>query len=130
MRKRYFLTVCSLRLSSSAVSRLLSPSATRATTCSSRGVSSARPWVFTTRNEGTSETLIKKIVHLFGVGPYLAFGDPLDTAAQRTEVTVIETENSADARAECADHEVAVIGLRQQNFRESRIQKMNLTQGG
>src|SRR6266568_5384823 len=38
MRKRYFFTVCSLNPNSVATSRLLNPSATRATTCSSREV--------------------------------------------------------------------------------------------
>src|SRR5205823_6090326 len=50
---RYFLIVCSLNASSSATSRLLSPSATSATTCSSRGVSSLTPLALTTRSAGT-----------------------------------------------------------------------------
>ena len=53
--KRYFLIVFWLRLSSRAISRLASPSATSATTCSSRGVSIGLPPEFTTRSEGTSE---------------------------------------------------------------------------
>src|SRR5258706_118251 len=55
MRNRYFLIVCSLRLSSRAVSRLLRPSATRATTCSSRGVRSWRRVELSTRSEGTTD---------------------------------------------------------------------------
>src|SRR5207249_3763754 len=53
MRERYFLMVCSLRLSSRATSRLLKPSATRATTCSARGVSSLIPRELTMWSEGT-----------------------------------------------------------------------------
>src|SRR5882762_1255075 len=47
MRKRYFLMVCSLRPSSRATSRLDRPSATSATTCSSRGVGKLVPQVLT-----------------------------------------------------------------------------------
>src|ERR1035438_3835596 len=55
MWKRYFLMVCWLRLSSPAIWRLPRPSATSATTCSSRGVSRRLPRELSTRSEGTSE---------------------------------------------------------------------------
>jgi len=60
IRKRYFFAVCSLSPSSRANSRLLSPSATTATTCSSRGASRLKLLAVTTRRDGTFLSVRKK----------------------------------------------------------------------
>jgi len=63
-------------------------------------------------------------VHLLGVGPDLTFRDPLNAPAKQAEVRVREAEYSSRTRAEGADHQRAVVGLSQKNFRDRRMGEM------
>ena len=56
IRNCYFFTVCSLRPSSLATSRLLRPSATSATTCSWRKLRILSPLALNPRSHGTRQT--------------------------------------------------------------------------
>jgi len=51
--------------------------------------------------------------HLFGVGPDMAVGDPLNAPAKQAETSIGNAENPMGARAKSAHHEVAVVGLDQ-----------------
>jgi hypothetical protein len=63
--------------------------------------------------------------HLFGVGPDLAIGNPLDAPAKQPEMRVRDAENAASAGAERAHHQAAVVGLDQENLGNGRVRKMN-----
>src|SRR5882724_6459150 len=108
MRKRYFLMVCSLKESSCATSRLLRPSATRATTCSSRGVSKRIPREF--RSGTRSHTASARC------WPKLARMHALDALAKQPKRVLGEAEQATRAGAEGVDHDVAVVSGEQDNF--------------
>ena len=121
--------VCSLRLSSRAVSRLLRPSATRATTCSSRGVRSWWPPELSTRSDGTSEIRSSRKVICSVLAQICPAGDALDAAAEQAEVRVGDAEDAAGTGAEGADHQFAVVGLDQKNFGDCGMGEMNAAHG-
>jgi hypothetical protein len=83
----------------------------------STGVEHAKRWDFGDQVEQKS--------HLLGVGPNLASGDALDTAAEQAEMGIGNAEDAARTGAERADHEVAVVGFHQENFGDQRMGKMN-----
>src|SRR5207245_2747264 len=116
MRNKYFLMVCSLRQSSWATSRLLSPSATRATTCSSRGVRSFTPKALTIRREGTCVTTSIKYwsCSLFAhTWPWCTL---LYALTEQAEGILGKSEQAFGAGAKSIGHEVSVVGTQQENL--------------
>src|SRR5208337_485235 len=67
--------------------------------------------------------------HLFRVGPDLTAGDLLDTAAQQSEMGILDAEDSASTGAEGVDHEFAVVGLNEQDFSDGGVGEMDTTHG-
>src|SRR6184192_4366863 len=124
MRNKYFLIVCSLRQSSWATSRLLSPSATRATTCSSRGVRSFTPKALTMRREGTCVTTFNQILQLLTVRPHLAMVHALYALTEQAERIFGKSEQPFGAGAEGVGHEVSVVGSQQENLCHLGVRQM------
>src|SRR5438105_9247820 len=124
MRNKYFLMVCSLRQSSWATSRLLSPSATRATTCSSRGVRSFTPKALTIRREGTCVTTS------ITIRPHLSMVDALYALTEQAERILGESEQPFGPGAEGVGHEVSVVGTQQENLCHLGVRQMQSAKHG
>src|SRR5438128_5055135 len=129
MRNKYFLIVCSLRQSSWATSRLLSPSATRATTCSSRGVRSFTPKALTIRREGTCVTTSIK----YWSCSLFAHTCPWWTLCmhlQSRRKGFGESEQPFGPGAEGVGHEVSVVGTQQENLCHLGVRQMQSAKHG
>src|SRR5438552_15527948 len=130
MRNKYFLIVCSLRQSSWATSRLLSPSATRATTCSSRGVRSFTPKALTIREGRHLRDHFNQILQLLTIRPHLAMVHALYALAEQAERILGKSEQPFGPGAEGVGHEVSVVGTQQENLCHLGVRQMQSAKHG
>jgi hypothetical protein len=115
--------VCSLSPSSVATPRLVKPSATSATTCSSPGVNKNLPLELTTRRVGTSDSASTRQFHLLAVDPNLAASNALDAFAGHRKRSSIEKKNTSGASAHGIHDEFALVAVDQPHGRNTRIRK-------